>query len=344
MKNFCIRSTIAGLAILIVSLSGWAAPSDDDLNLPPVPPSLSSPEREAFEAKRAEIQAKWDGNLAKKAEFLKQFAGTKPDTPQAAQAKEIRTALKQEADAIVDQADNFTERLGLATGIQALDVQIAESEKQLRGLGFKRAIPDFAWFAGQSGQARQHMINRLIGRVRDYAISKSEGLVEEHFLQYVQTMKPKEINKLADSLRRLGANEPLFQEWLRSFSPKLQRKVLVSGAKLAVDAVKREEKLFKIAENMDEGSVAAQQDAALTVISMITPDYPGLKELKLVATGAYDVLEAWATIAILEANIDELTTAVETQLANQKTSLLYRKDLIDRRKAAKQKLASLPIL
>lgn len=233
-------------------------------------------------------------------------------------------------------------RAELSARMGVLDAQIAETEKRLRGLGFDHAEHDFISFKGQSEKAQQDMVSQLISRFRDYTVSKSESVLQESFLARVQTMKPKEINKLADSLQRLGADEPLFQEWLRSFSPKASRKVLVDGAKLAIEAIKDEKKLFKISGEMEKKTVQGRQEAALTVISMLGADYPAMKEIKLVASGAYDVGEAWVTIFILDRGIKELTVATEVQLANQKKIALRMKVLVDERQAAREKLAKLP--
>jgi hypothetical protein len=314
------------------------------LALPTVPSTLPATQRQAFETKRQELLSRWDSFLQKKAAFASEFQGVKVDDPRAGEAATRKAALKAEADAIVDEADIFTDRLSLTASIQALDVQIAETQKQLRGLGFTRAVPDFSWFAGQSELARQHMISQLVSHVRDYTLAKSTEAMEEHFLAYLPTLKQNEVIKLADSLKRAGASDPIFQEWLRSFSPTASREVLAQGAKLAIETVKANERLFKIAEEMDKGTVQSQQEAALTVITMLGTDYPGLKELKLVASGGYDVIEAWATIYILDRGIDQLVASTEVQLANQKKIVLGMKDIVDKRNAARADLAKLPAL
>ena len=70
-------------------------------------------------------------------------------------------------------------------------------------------------------------------------------------------------------------------------------------------------------------------------------DHPGLKELKGVAAGIYDVGEACATIFVLNQGIDQLTTATETQLANQKKIVLHMKAIVEQRNVAREKLAKL---
>ncbi len=228
----------------------------------------------------------------------------------------------------------------LLARVGALDAQIAETEKQLREMGFKNSLQSFDWTGGESRKAQQHMIGQLILHLRNYTIEKSEKALEEGFLAHISKMKPKEVNKLADSLQQLGANEPLFQEWLRSFSEKVPRKVLTDGAKLAIEAAKAEGRLFKISEEMSKETVQGKQEAALTVIAMLGVDFPVMKELKLVASGSYDVAEAWATILVLDRHMGEMTTAVDTQLASQKKILLHMKALVDERKETRKVLES----
>jgi hypothetical protein len=246
--------------------------------------------------------------------------------------------LMVEVNSYYSKVEAFNAEAQLTTRVEALDKQIAETEKQLRGLGFKKAVPDFAWFAGQSQQAQQQMVSQLISRMREYATDKSEDAMKDRFLTYIGTTKEKEVKNLANFLKSKGADEPLFQEWLRSFSPKASRAVLVDGAKLAIDAVKKDEDLFKIGEEMDKETVQGRQEAALTLISMVV-EYPGMKELKLVASGAYDVIEAGVTICILDRGINDLMTATETQLAKQKQIMLRMKALVDERTAARKKLS-----
>jgi hypothetical protein len=115
----------------------------------------------------------------------------------------------------------------------------------------------------------------------------------------------------------------------------------VDGARLAIEGIKDWEELLKISEEMDKKTVQGHQEAALVVISMLGVDYPAMKELKLIASGAYDVGEAWATIFILDRGIKELTVATETQLANQKRIAVRMKALVDELNTTKEKLAKL---
>jgi len=313
------------------------------LDLPDIPDSLPEEDRAPLLDKRDHIQKEWDAFLADKAAFVSEYAGTEEGTPRAAEAERRKAELKTQADGIVDEADAFTERVGLVLRAHELDEQIAETQKQLQGLGFKRAVPDFAWFAGQSGRARQHLIEQLVGRARDYAIAQTQASFQESFLERIRTMSEHDANRLAEVFVKLHLRNHEFQQWLRAFSPKASRAVLVNGAKMALDAIKTEERLFKIADDMDQATVESQQDAALTLVSMFV-DYPGLKELKAVATGAYDVGEAWATIVILDRGIDELTNATEIQLANQKKIILHLKDLMEKRNELRAQIAQLPPL
>ena len=318
------------------------------IELSAVPEALPTAQRRPLVAKRADLLDKWAAFEKRKADFIRSTIGIKVPSPEADAATKLQRKLQIEGDGIVDEADNFNKTIKLASRVLDLDRQIAEAVKQLSGLQFDRAEHAFAWFKGQSEKAQRDMVSQLTSRFRDYAVNKSQSLLQENFLTAIETMKqtrkPNEVAKLADTLRQLGANDPIFQEWLRSFSAKAPRKVLVDGAKLAIEGIKDWEKLFKISAEMDKKTVQGHQEAALTVISMMGVDCPAMKELKLVASGAYDVGEAWATIFILDRGIKELTVATETQLANQKKIALHMKSLVDQRKEANENLARLPSL
>jgi hypothetical protein len=248
--------------------------------------------------------------------------------------REDRQQLEKRKSAL--QSDSV-----LRARVSVLDAQIAETEKQLRGLGFKKAVPDFAWFAGQSGRAQQQMIGELVSDLREYTIGKTEAEIQNHFLNYIDTMSNRDVSRLADQLARLGLRNDTFQAWLRAYSRKASREVLLEGARLTIDAIHRQDDLFKIHDGMEKGTIEDQQLAALTLLSMLV-DHPALKELKSVAAGIYAVGEAWATIIILDQGIDQLTTATETQLANQKGVILHMQALVDERNRTREKLAKLP--
>ena len=176
------------------------------------------------------------------------------------------------------------------------------------------------------------MTTALIGRFRDYAIGKSEDKMQDAFLTRIQKMKPTEVRKLAGQLKKANTTQRQLQDWLLAFADKKPRYVLVDGAKQTIKAVKFEEDLFTVAEGVGSEDVHEQQVAALTLVSMICPDYPALEELKLVASGSYDVGAAWYSIYLLDRGVEDLSKTTEAQLSDQKKLIKRLKDLVDERK------------
>jgi len=315
------------VGVIFVGL-GWAAPANGSL-LPPVPDSLSDPLRSDLLAARAGLQSRLDSLNQRTDKFNADCNSVDEHSSKVQQCQQEQASIRSEKAALLAAVEKFKGKLGSAGRLATLDKEIAETEKQLRQLTLQKSIPQFAWFAGQSEQAQEHMVNQLISRVRDYAIGKSESAMQDHFLDYIRTMKPKEVNKLAELLRNYnGTNSRLFQDWLRSFSPKASRIVLVEGSKLAIEGVKKNEDLFKIGEDVEKGTIEAKQDAALTVLAMVA-DYPGLKELQEVK--GFKELKAVATSYFLQRDLNELSAATDNQLANQKQLVKRMKDLIDER-------------
>lgn len=309
--------------------------------LAPVPAAMPAGPRAAFEKKSLAIEQDWQEFLRQQAAFKTQYAGAKEGTPEAAAAAQRKAELTEQANAVIEAADEFNDYVDAWGRALLIERQLAEIPRQLAGLGFTRANHDFAWYEGQSGQARDRLIAQLVSRVGDYTTSKSEALLQDHFLKHIQTMSKHDANKLAQRFVDLHLRNHEFQSWLRSFSPKVSRAVLVNGAKEAIDYVKREEGFFKVIDSLDKGTVAGRQEAFLTVVSLLV-DYPGMKELKAVSAGLYDVGEAWATICILDRGIDELTASTETQLVNQKKLILHQQTLMKERRELAPKLAAYP--
>jgi hypothetical protein len=270
------------------------------------------------------------------------------------QADKQRAALvkKQAAERTSTQAHANDDTAKLSERLKNLDARIAETERRTKQLGLAKSGQTFAWYTGMSEIARQRMVDGLVSRLRDYAVSKSESKMQDGFLTRIKKMKPKEINKLADTLQHLESKVTLlkaqrFQKWLRSFSPKAPREVLINGSKLAIDTVKYEQGLFKLGEDLETGTVQSRQEAALGLISLVLDnplvmEFPAIKELKLVAGGAYDVLEAGFTIYVLDRDVESLIAATESQLSNQKKIARQLKSLYDERSVIKAKLAKLP--
>lgn len=305
----------------------------------PVPATLPSADRVKLGKLRTRIQRQQTQFAEKHTAFLQEFEGVTEDGPRAGAAAAAKVALQGEADGIVDRADNYTEALSLAVKIQDESRRITETEEQLRGLGFKQREADFVRYGGWSGQARDHLIAQLTSRVQGLVTAKAEALMEERFLKQIRTMKRKDVNRLAEKLSQAGLKDHDLQMWLRSFSEKAPRAVLVQGAKEAIACLKYEEKLFKLSET-DTETVAGRQEAVLTLASMLI-DHPYLKELSAVAGGIYDVGEAGATLWILNEGVDHLNGVVDQQLADQKKIILHMTKLVTDRKTHKARYAEL---
>jgi hypothetical protein len=327
---------VAGLFLL-----GAGLLPANDLELAGVPAGLPARTQSALRQKRAALQGEWSDFQRDYAAMVAQYNGALEGSAAAATGQRRKAELQQQASRTVTAADEFNEHI--EKWLQWLDLgrQLAEIPKQLAGLGFTRANHDFTWYQGQSGQARDQMIAQLVSRVGSYATAKAEEAATDHFLEKIRTMSKHDADKLAQKFVDLHMRNHVFQEWLRSFSPKVSRAVLVNGAKEAIDYVKREEAFLKTIESLDKGTVAGRQEAFLTVVSLLV-DYPGMKELKALSAGLYDVGEAWATIYILDRGIDELMNSTEIQLANQKRLILHQEKLMTERKKLAATLAGYP--
>lgn len=336
MKTSFARAALAAL-LLATALVLRAEPPGGTPQ--PVPAALPSADRVQLGKWRTKIVRTQTLFEEKHQAVLAEFEGVKDDDPRAGQARAAREALEAEANGIIDQVDNYTEALGLALKIQDASRQIAEMGEQLRGWGFKQRETELVRYGGLAGQARDHLIAQLTSRVQGLVTAKAEALMQETFLEKIRTMKRKDVNRLAEQLSRAGLKDHDLQMWLRDFSEKAPRAVLVKGAKDAIACLKYEEKLFKLAE-ADTETVAGRQEAVLTLASMLI-DHKYLAELKAVAGGIYDVGEAGVTLYILNEGVDHLNDVTEQQLAAQKTVVGRMKSLVDRRTADKARYAEL---
>ncbi len=328
------------LRLFALFLAG-TAPGVAQPQLAAVPAGLPGPTTAALAAKRTAIQGDWDEFVKQHAELVAQYGGARKGTPEAAIAEERNATLQKMSDQAYEDADVYNEHIEQWLAWQELGRQLAAIPKQLAGLGFTHANHDFTWYEGQSGQARDQMIAQLVSRIGDYTTDKAEDALTDHFLASIQKMSKHDANKLAQRFVDLHLRNHEFQTWLRSFSPKVPRAVLVSGAKEAIDYVKREQDALKTVESLEKGTVAGRQEAFLTVVSLLV-DYPGMKELKALSAGLYDVGEAWATIIILDRGIDELMSSTEIQLANQKKLIAHQRELMQQRRELAAKLAGYP--
>ena len=83
------------------------------LELASVPAYCPTAQQARLEAQREQLQSRWDQFLARKAEYVRAFTGTQVGTPKAAAALQRKQELKLEADAIVDEADQFNAEIAL---------------------------------------------------------------------------------------------------------------------------------------------------------------------------------------------------------------------------------------
>lgn len=326
---------------LLLMLAGPAGSLIAQMQLGAVPAAMPAGPRAAYEKKRAQIEQAWQEYEAVKTAFEAQYDGKEGTPAEVAAVNRRKAELTSQGNALLDDADLFNEHLDAWGQALVIDRQLAQIPQQLAGFGFTHANHDFTWYEGQSGQARDQMIAQLVSRVGSYATAKTEEVLTDHFLESIRTMSKHDANKLAQKFVDLHLRNHEFQTWLRDFSPKVPRAVLVNGAKEAIDYVKREEGFFKTIESLDKGTVAGRQEAFLTVVSLLV-DYPGMKELKALSAGLYDVGEAWATIIILDRGIEDLTASTESQLANQKKLIIHQQDLMKKRRELAPLLTGYP--
>jgi hypothetical protein len=125
---------LAGL-VLALGAAGLRAQA---LELATVPADWPQALQDELNPRRAELQSRWDGFLAHRAAFVSAFTGTKAGTPQAAAAEARKGELKQEVDAIVDDADHFNERVAEITRQRAAVVPVvapvSEGERVIAGI------------------------------------------------------------------------------------------------------------------------------------------------------------------------------------------------------------------
>jgi hypothetical protein len=194
-------------------------------------------------------------------------------------------------------------------------------------LGFDDRTSDFERLGEMSATERAHVTAQLLGQLKAVALAKGEKAMEDYFLNKIKTLKPEQVEALANKLQKAGADDVMFQEWLRSFSPNASREVRVNGAREIIKYLKRELKLFKLDQQLDAGTVEARQEAALTLLSLVC-EHPALTTLKAVAVGIYTVSEAGVYLYVLQKNIDHLNDITAEQLERQKVPISRMKELV----------------
>lgn len=226
-------------------------------------------------------------------------------------------------------------------GIPALTRQIEETKRQLAGLGFDERSADFERLGAMSQRELELTKSRLLAQLKKVTLDKGADHLQEKFLERIRTMTPQKLTAVAEKLKKAGADDPVFQEWLRSFRPNASREVLVDGAKEAIKYVEKAENLQGAAEGMNQGSVEGRQEAFLEVLSLVS-DYPATGELSAVATGFYQVGEAGVFLFVLSGNERHLDKVTKDQLSRQKILMKRMETLIRQRRAACEGEAASP--
>ena len=260
------------------------------------------------------------------------FRATLGDSPQhRAAVQTADRALARNRDAIA----KIDERLRLYQAIPDLTRQIEETKRQLRQLGFEERSADFDRLGEMSRNELELTKARLLDQFKKVTLGKGADHLQEKFLERIRTMSPQKLTAIAEKLKKAGADDPVFQGWLRSFRPNASREVLVNGAKEAIKYLENAESLEGVAGGLNQGTVEGRQDAFLEVLSLVS-DYPALGELSAVATGTYQVGEAAVFLTVLSGNERQLDRVTREQLSRQKLLIKRMETLVKQRKAACQ--------
>lgn len=230
-----------------------------------------------------------------------------------AAVEKAEQALAKDRDALA----KIDERLRLYAPVNPIANQINETKRQLATLGFDDRSADFEQLGEMSAVEQAHIKKQLFEQFQGLVIESGTKAMEERFLEKIKKMKKRDVEVLANKLRRSGTDDPVFQEWLRSFSPAASRNVLVDGARDTIKYLKKEDNFLKMFEQAEPGTVEARQDAFLTLLSLVS-DNPAIAELKAVAAGFYNVGEATVYLYVLQKNIGHLNNITEEQLERQK--------------------------
>ena len=261
---------------------------------------------------------------------IQALRATLTDSPEhRAAAEKADQALAKDRDAIA----KIDARTRIYEGIPALTRQIEETKRQLASLGFDERSADFERLGEMSAAEQTHLKKQLLAQLRKVTLDKGADYMQGRFLERIKTMTPQKLTAIAEKLKKAGADDPIFQEWLRSFRPNASREVLVNGAEETIKFLKKEENLQKMIEGLDAGTVEGNQEAFLELMSYVS-DYPALGELKAVAAGIYHTGEAGVFLYVLAGNQQHLDRVTADQLSRQKVLIKRMETLIKQRKAA----------
>jgi hypothetical protein len=306
-----MKSAAAGVAALFAC--GFAAAQAQD---------CSAPRMREAQAEKARVQEHM--------ERIQALRATLTESPaHRAAAERADQALAKDRDAIA----KIEARTRIYEGIPALTRQIEETKRQLSSLGFDERSADFERLGEMSAAEQAHLKKQLLAQLRKVTLDKGADYMQARFLERIKTMTPQKLTSIAEQLKKAGADDPVFQEWLRSFRPNASREVLVNGAEQTIKFFKKEENLYKMVDGLDAGTVEGNQEAFLELVSYVS-DYPALGELKAVAAGVYHTAEAGVFLYVLSGNQHHLDRVTTDQLSRQRALVKRMETLIRQRNAA----------
>jgi hypothetical protein len=284
-------------------------------------PSACQPEQvQTVQAEKARVQAH-----LRQVQAFRAGLGGSPNEQLAAQKAEL--AIGKDQDAI----EKIEQRIRLHADIAGIAQQIEQTKRQLATLGFNDRSADFERI-GEMSRAEQALTKtRLLKQLRKVTLDKGAKYMQDRFLTRIQSMSPQKVRSLAGKLKKAGADDPLFQEWLLSFTRNAPREVLANGARETIKFIEKEEHLEKMLEALEPETVEGNQDAFLELVSLVS-DFPAIGELSAVAAGAYQLGEAGVFLFVLSGNQDHLDSVTQDQLSKQKILMKRMESLIGERK------------
>jgi len=296
-----------------------------------VPAGLPDEVRERLSQQRQEIERELKDFQA--AAFLFN------DKPARDQTDEEYDKLQMRRVRYINAVTVFNKELAnnLTVQIEALTVQILDTQAQLHGLGFNKRADDFEQIGNISSEAAARLKAKLFLRLQEMVMNQAENVMEDRFLKFVIELKPSQVKAMLAAMEKAGVADPYFLEWLRSFKADKPRAELVADAKLVIKFLKTRHDLGEFFAKLETGTINTQQEAALTLISLVL-DHPYLKELKAVTAGTYDVAEAWFFIAVLDMSEKDLAAVTDSQLSSQKFLIKRMESLVRERNEARAEL------
>lgn len=301
-------------AILAAALVAAGAPAG-------AAPSACGPEQaQAAQAEKARVQAH-----LRQVQTFRARLGSSANDQAAAQKADL--AIGKDQDAL----EKIEQRLRLYADVAGIAQQIEQTRRQLAGLGFDERSADFERIGEMSRDEQALLKKQLIKQLRKVTLNKGAKYMQERFLSRIQSMSPQKVRSLAGKLKKAGADDPLFQEWLLSFTRNAPREVLANGARETIKYIEKEEHLEKLLEALEPETVEGNQEAFLELVSLVS-DFPALGELSAVAAGTYQLGEAGVFLLVLSGNQDHLDSVTLDQLSKQKILMKRMESLVGERR------------